>query len=49
MILGHLLMYLKILNDAYTTLGQNLIGFSTLSQEYRKLIGSYWKIMRGFL
>ena len=32
-------MYLKILNDAYTTLGQNLIGFLTLSQEYRKLIG----------
>ena len=26
-------------NDAYTTLRQNLIGCSTLSQEYCKLIG----------
>ena len=31
---------------AYTTLSQNLIGCSTLSQEYCNLIGWYWKIMR---
>ena len=29
---------LGIPNDAYTTLGQNMIGCSTLSQEYCKLI-----------
>ena len=32
-------------NDAYTTLSQNLIGCSTLSQEYCKLIGWYKKTM----
>ena len=37
---------LEIPNDAYTTLSRNLIGCSTLSQEYCKLIGSYRKIMR---
>ena len=37
---------LEIPNDAYTTLSQNLMGCSTLSQEYCKLIGRYWKIMR---
>ena len=36
---------LEIPNDAYTTLSQNLIGCSTLSQEYCQLIGLYWKIM----
>ena len=30
---------LEIPNDAYTTLSQNLIGCSTLSQEYCKPIG----------
>ena len=30
---------LVIPNDAYMTLSQNLIGCSTLSQEYCKLIG----------
>ena len=34
---------LGIPNDAYTTLSPNLIGCSALSQEYCKLIGSYWK------
>ena len=29
-------------NNAYTTLGRNLIGCSTLSREYSKLIGLYW-------
>ena len=37
---------LEIPNDAYTTLSQNLMGCSTLSQEYCELIGRYWKIMR---
>ena len=37
---------MEIPNDAYTTLSRNLIGGSTLSQEYCKLIGWYWKIMR---
>ena len=37
---------LEIPNDAYTILSQNLIGYSTLSQEYCKLIGCLWKIMR---
>ena len=37
---------LEIPNDAYATLSQNLMGCSTLSQEYCKLIGRYWKIMR---
>ena len=32
---------LEIPNDAYATLSQNLIGCSTLSQEYCKLIGWY--------
>ena len=38
----------EIPDDAYacTTLSQNLIGCTTLSQEYSKLIGCYWKIMR---
>ena len=31
---------------AYTALCQHLIGCSTLSQEFCKLIGWYWKIMR---
>ena len=30
---------LEIPYDAYTALSQNLIGWSTLSQEYFKLIG----------
>ena len=30
---------LEIPNDAYKTLSRNLIGCSTLSQEYYKLIG----------
>ena len=30
---------LEIPNDGYTTLSQNLIGCSTLTQEYCKLIG----------
>ena len=34
---------LQIPNDADTTLNQNLIGWSTLSQEYCKLIGWYKK------
>ena len=37
---------LEILNDTYISLSRNLNGCSTLSQEYCKLIGSYWKIMR---
>ena len=37
---------LKIPIDGYTTLSPNLIGCSALSQEYCKLIGWYWKIMR---
>ena len=37
---------LEIPNDAYTTLSRNLIGCSTLSQEYCKLIGWYWEKMR---
>ena len=37
---------LEIPNDAYTTLSRNLIDCSTLSQEYCKLIGWYWKIMK---
>ena len=38
---------LEIPNKAwYTALSWNLIGCSTLSQEYCKLIGWYWKIMR---
>ena len=32
---------LEIPKDAFTTLSQNLIGRSTLSQEYCKLIGLY--------
>ena len=34
---------LEIPNDAYTTLNGDLIGCSTLSQEYCKLIGKYRK------
>ena len=37
---------LEIPNYAYTTLSQNLIGWSTLSQEQCKLIGQCWKIIR---
>ena len=37
---------LEITNDAYTTLQSILIGCSTLSQEYCKLIGLYLKLMR---
>ena len=37
---------LKIPNDAYTTLKSILIGCSTPSQEYCKLIGLYRKCMR---
>ena len=33
-------------NDAHTTLCQNLIGCSTLSQQNCKLIGRHWKILR---
>ena len=40
---------LEIPSDAYTTLSRNLNGCSTLSQEYCKLIGWYWKIMRRHL
>ena len=29
--------------SSYATLGQNLIGCTTLSQLYCKLIGGYWK------
>ena len=40
--------FLEIPNDVYITDTQSiLIGCSTLSQEYCKLIGLYWKIMRG--
>ena len=39
-------LVLEIPNDAYTTLSPNLIGCSTLSQEYCKLISWYWNIMR---
>ena len=35
---------LLIPNDAYATLNRILIGCSTLSLEYRKLIGSYIEI-----
>ena len=38
---------LEIPNDAYTTLNQNLIGGSTLSQKCCNLIGWYWKIMKS--
>ena len=38
---------LEIPNDAYTTLSQNLIGCSTLSQKYCKLIGWYKKMIQG--
>ena len=49
-IIGHLTLELsstelEIPNDAYTTLSRNLIGCSTLSQEYCKMIGFYWKII----
>ena len=40
---------LEIPKDAYTTLSQNLIGCSKLSQEYCELIWWYCKIMRGQL
>ena len=33
----------QIPSDAYILLSQILIGRSILSQEYRKLIGWYWK------
>ena len=36
---------LEIPNDASTILSQNLIGCSTLSQEYCKLIGWHCKVM----
>ena len=32
---------LEIPSDAYTTLSQDLIGYSTLNQEYCKLIDGY--------
>ena len=41
-----IIIFFWIGNGASATLSQNLIGCSTLSQEYCKLIGSYWKIMR---
>ena len=34
---------LEIPNYAYATLAKNLFGCSTLSQEYCKPIGWYWK------
>ena len=37
---------LEIPNDAYTTLSPKLIGCSTFGQEYCRLIGWYWRIMR---
>ena len=37
---------LEFHNDADTKFSQSLIGCSTLSQEYCKLIDLYWKIMR---
>ena len=37
---------LEIRNDVYITLSQNVIGSSTLSQEYCKLIGQMCKIVR---
>ena len=37
---------LEIPHDGYMLLSQILIGCSTLSQEYSKLICLYWKIMR---
>ena len=37
---------LEIPIDVYSTLGQTLIGCSTLSREYCTLIGGYWKIGR---
>ena len=33
-------------HDAYATLSRNPIRCTTLSQEYCKLIGGCWKIMR---
>ena len=39
----YLFYALEIPDDAYTTLGQNLIGCPTLSQECCKLIILYWK------
>ena len=39
--LGFSSYVLEIPKDAFTTLSQNLIGRSTLSQEYCKLIGLY--------
>ena len=37
---------LEIPNDPYPALSQNLIGCSTLSQEYWKLIGWSWETVR---
>ena len=36
----------EIPNYAYASINKILIGCSTLSLEYRELIGLYWKYMR---
>ena len=55
-VIGHvkieaIFLCIEIPNDihVYTTLSENLIGCSTLSQRYCKLIGWYWIIMRAQL
>ena len=43
---NYLLTLLEIPDDAYTVLRQNVIGCSTLRQEFSMLIGRYCKILK---
>ena len=44
--IGIVFLFIGNLLDAYTNTQSILTGCSTLSQEYCKLIGLYWKLMR---
>ena len=45
-VIGIISYLLEIPSDAYIIPGQNLIGCSSLSHKYCKLVGLYWKLMR---